>query len=109
MKTLIRSFLAAGLLLGMTTLRAEDTPAKPSADAKKPAAGQAAKHQLTSEQRKEAQQKSQAKLKHLREKKANGTLTDAEKTQLEKMEKRASAHKEAAGKSKKHHDPADKK
>ena len=106
MKKLIRSFLAAALLLGMTAVGAEDSTAKPGTDAKD-TAGAHAKRQLTPEQRKEAREKAQARLKDLREKKDKGTLTDSEKTQLERIEKRAKAAKESGpNRRKKDHAPA---
>ena len=53
MKTLIRSFLAAGLLFGMTAGRAEDTATKPATDAAKKEA-KAAKHKAKQAQLKSA-------------------------------------------------------
>lgn len=89
MKQLIRYFLAASLLVGAAAVRAEDAPAKPSTDAKAPHAGDHAKPELTPEQRKEARAKAQAHIKELHEKKEKGTLTDGEKKELERLERRA--------------------
>ena len=96
MKSIIRSLIISGLLLGGAAfVRAEDA----AADAKKTtgvAKEEVAKKRdeaanLTPEQReakrKEMAEKRAAKLKELQAKKAAGTLTEKETTQLERLEK----------------------
>ena len=96
MKSIIRSLIISGLLLGGAAfVRAEDA----AVDAKKTkgvAKEEVAKKRdeaanLTPEQRevkrKEMAEKRAAKLKELQAKKAAGTLTEKETTQLERLEK----------------------
>jgi hypothetical protein len=92
MKTWIRYVLAGALMLSAAALRAEDAAA-PKTDTAKPAVekphgGKAEREKLTPEQRKEAREKAQAKLKELQAKKDAGTLSEAEKKQLARLEKR---------------------
>lgn len=97
MKSLLRSLLISGLLLGgAAAVRAEDT----ASDAAKKTHGVAKDEvkkkreeaaSLTPEEkaakRKEAQEKRAAKLKELQSKKVAGTLSDKEAKQLERLEK----------------------
>lgn len=101
MKTWIRYVLACAMMISAAALRAEDAatpkpdaakPAveKPHADkphADKPHAEKPDHEKLTPEQRKEAREKAQTKLKELQAKKDAGTLTEAEKKQLARLEK----------------------
>ena len=97
MKSIIRSLIISGLLLGgAAALRAEDTAADTAKKTHDVAKEEVAKKRdeaanLTPEQReakrKEMAEKRAAKLKELQAKKAAGTLTEKETTQLERLEK----------------------
>jgi hypothetical protein len=99
MKRHILIAVASLLMVGSAGLRAEDTKEAP-----KPATGEHAEKKKKTEaeklspeerakRRKEATAKRELRLKELREKKAAGTLNDADKTQLERLEKQAERSK----------------
>jgi len=98
MKISIPSLLASVLLIASPALRAAETapaPATPpavTAPAPRPAAENLTPEERT-KRRKEAAEKRDAKLKDLRDKKTAGTLSDTEKTQLERLEKQTSRSK----------------
>ena len=109
MKSIIRSLIISGLLLGgAAALRAEDTAADTAKKTHDVAKDELKKKRdeaasLTPEQkeakRKEMQEKRAAKLKELQAKKAAGTLTDKETKQLERLEKAPGQRARAAKKS----------
>ncbi|MEY3273286.1 MAG: hypothetical protein RLZZ341_2187 [Pseudomonadota bacterium] len=94
LKHLFPTLVAGVVLLSTPALSAADTTAdKAPAVAEKGKADKPSNENLTPEERakrrKEAAEKRAAQLKELRAKKDAGTLTDAEKSQLERMEKQA--------------------
>ncbi len=94
LKHLFPTLVAGVVLLSTPGLCAADTTAdKAPAVAEKGKADKPSNENLTPEERakrrKEAAEKRAAQLKELRAKKDAGTLTDAEKSQLERMEKQA--------------------
>lgn len=94
LKHLFPTLVAGVVLLSAPGLSAADTTAdKAPAAVEKPKADKPSNENLTPEERakrrKEAAEKRAALLKELRAKKDAGTLTDAEKSQLERMEKQA--------------------
>lgn len=94
LKHLFPTLVAGVVLLSTPGLSAADTTAdKAPAVAEKGKADKPSNENLTPEERakrrKEAAEKRAAQLKELRAKKDAGTLTDAEKSQLERMEKQA--------------------
>ncbi len=95
MKTLMQYGLAGLILLSASALRAEDAPATPSTEGRKVETvdkdkrrARSEKEKLTPEERKAAREKAQDRLKELKAKKEAGTLTDAEKKHLERIEQR---------------------
>jgi hypothetical protein len=107
MKTWIRSALASCMLVSTFTLCAEDAAA-PKPEAAKPAVekphAKPEGEKLTPEQRKEAREKAQARHKELQAKKDAGTLTDAEKKEFARLEKRGKGGKDAGPRKHKKHD-----
>ena len=92
LKHLIPALVAGLVFLGAPAMRAaEGTPAAPQAEKAK--GDKPSNENLTPEdrakRRKEAAEKRSAQLKELRAKKDAGTLTDAEKATLERLEKQA--------------------
>lgn len=101
MKTWIRYVLAGSVLVSAATLRAEEAATAPKPEPVKPAVEKPHDkphgEKLTPEQRKEAREKAQARVKELHAKQDAGTLTDAEKKELTRLEHRGKGGK-AGGK-----------